>query len=145
MIIKFEATKFSFLMYWRIILIIILIIKTNRKHNIRNLSHHTKIKLSKLWKEFCKENFNIKLVFNSFKLKNYFAYKDPVPNGLKSFLVYEFTCASLSSSYIGETCRHFKTRWRSMSNRITSLIFLKICTLPKHALSHIILFVLNNW
>ena len=29
---------------------------------------------------------------------------------LKSFLVYEFTCASCSSSYIGETCRHFKTR-----------------------------------
>ena len=29
---------------------------------------------------------------------------------LKSFLVYKFTCASCSSSYIGETCRHFKTR-----------------------------------
>ena len=54
--------------------------------------------------------FNIKLVFNSFKTKNYFAYKDPIPNDLKSFLVYKFTCASCSSSYIGETCRHFKTR-----------------------------------
>ena len=50
----------------------------------------------------------MKLVFNSFKIKNYFAYKDPVPNDLKSFLVYKFTCASCS--YIGETCRHFKTR-----------------------------------
>ena len=29
---------------------------------------------------------------------------------MKSFLVYKFTCASYSSSYIGETCRHFKTR-----------------------------------
>ena len=29
---------------------------------------------------------------------------------MKSFLVYKFTCASCSSSYIGETCRHFKTR-----------------------------------
>ena len=29
---------------------------------------------------------------------------------LESFLVYKFTCASCSSSYIGETCRHFKTR-----------------------------------
>ena len=28
---------------------------------------------------------------------------------MKSFLVYKFTCASCSSSYIGETC-HFKTR-----------------------------------
>ena len=40
----------------------------------------------------------------------YFAYKDPIPNDFKSFLVYKFTCASCSSSYIGETCRHFKTR-----------------------------------
>ena len=31
---------------------------------IGNLSHHIKIKLSKLFKEFCKEDFNIKLVFN---------------------------------------------------------------------------------
>ena len=77
---------------------------------IGNLSHYIKNKLSKLYKEFSKENFNIKLVFNLFKVKNYFAYKDPIPNDLKSFLVYTFTCASCSSSYIGETCRHFKTR-----------------------------------
>ena len=77
---------------------------------ICNLSHHIKIKLSKLSKEFCKENFNIKLFFNSFKIKNYFVHRDPIPNDLESFLVYKFTCASCSSSYIGETCRHFKTR-----------------------------------
>ena len=29
---------------------------------------------------------------------------------MKSFLVYKFTCASCSSSYIGESCPHFKTR-----------------------------------
>ena len=29
---------------------------------------------------------------------------------MKSFLVYNFTCASCSSSYIGKTCRNFKTR-----------------------------------
>ena len=29
---------------------------------------------------------------------------------MKSFLVYKFTCASCSSSYIGETYCHFKTR-----------------------------------
>ena len=39
---------------------------------IGNLLHHIKNKFSKLYKEFCKENLNIKLVFNSFKIKNYF-------------------------------------------------------------------------
>ena len=60
--------------------------------------------------EFWKDNFNIKVVFNSFKIKNYFSYKDPIPGDLKSFLVYKFTCASCSSSYIGKPCHHFKTR-----------------------------------
>ena len=61
---------------------------------IGNLSHYTKNKLSKLSKEFFKQNFNIKLVFSSFKIKNYFPYKGAIPNDLKSFLVYKFTCAS---------------------------------------------------
>ena len=69
-----------------------------------------KNKLSKLCKEFCRENVNIKLVFTSFKIKNYFSYKDPIPDDINSFLVYKFTCVSCSSSYIRETCRHFKTR-----------------------------------
>ena len=42
---------------------------------IGNLSHHTKTKLLKLSKEFRQENFNIKLVFDSFKIKNYFHTK----------------------------------------------------------------------
>ena len=74
---------------------------------IGNISHHIKNKLSKL-KEFRKENFNVNLAFNSFKIKNYFTITDD----LKSFLVYTFTCASSSSSYIVETCRYFKTRMR---------------------------------
>ena len=77
---------------------------------ISNLSHHIKSKLSKLCKEFCKENFNVKLVFTSFKIKTYFSYKDRIPDDLKSFVIYKFTCARFSSSYIDETCRHFTTR-----------------------------------
>ena len=77
---------------------------------ISNLSHHNKNKLCKLWKEFCKEIAKIKLVFTSFKIKNYFSNKDPIPDDLKSFLVYKFTSISCSSTYIDETCRHFKTR-----------------------------------
>ena len=77
---------------------------------IGNLSHHIKNKLSKLCKEFCKENFNMKLVFNSFKIKIIFNIKTQ----LKSFLVYKLTCASCSSSYIGETCRHCKLGLRNI-------------------------------
>ena len=77
---------------------------------IGNLSLQIKNKLSKLCKYLCKENFKIKLVFSSFKIKNYFSYKDPIPDDLKSFLLYKFTCASCSSSYICKTCRHFRTR-----------------------------------
>ena len=50
------------------------------------------------------------VVFNSFKIKNYFSIKDPIPDDMKYFLVYKFTCASCSPSYIGKTCCHFKTR-----------------------------------
>ena len=70
---------------------------------IGKLSHHIKIKMSKLCKEFCKEKIKIKLVFSSLKIKNYFSYEDPIPNDLKSFLVYKFTSVSCSSSYISET------------------------------------------
>ena len=65
---------------------------------IGNLSHRIKNKLSKLWKTFCEGNFKIKkLVFNYFKIKSYFSYKDTVPDDLKSFLVCKFTCVSCSS------------------------------------------------
>ena len=79
---------------------------------IGKLLHHIKNELSKFCKEFYKENFNIKLVFTSFKIKLFFffSYKDPIPDGLKSLLLYKFTCAGCSSSYIGETYHHFKTR-----------------------------------
>ena len=65
--------------------------------------------LSKLSKEFCRDSFNNQLVFNSFKTKNYFSNKDPIPDDLKSFVVYKFTCVSCSFSYIGEACCHFET------------------------------------
>ena len=48
------------------------------------------------------------LVFNLFKIKNSFSYKEAIPNDLKSFLVYKFTCASCSPSYMGKTCCRFK-------------------------------------
>ena len=109
--------------------------------NIGNLSHHVKIELSKLCKEFCKENFNIKLVFNSFKIRNYFSHRDPISIDLKSFLVYKFPCASCSSSYMGETCHHFKTRIEEHIKKDTKSHFFKHLHSPQHALTHIIIIV----
>ena len=85
--------------------------------------------------KFCKENFNIKLVFNSFTIKNYLSYKDPTPIALKSFLVYKFTCANCSSSSVGEICCHFKTRIEE---------HLKKDIKPQPALTHIISLFKNN-
>ena len=110
---------------------------------ICNLSHHIKHNLSKLCKEFCKENFSIKLVFHSFKIKNYFSHKDPIPNNLKSFLVYKFSCASCSSSYLGETCHLFKTRIEEHIKKDNKSHILNIYTPQQYALTHVILFVLK--
>ena len=59
-----------------------------RLRYIGNLPHNIKNKLSKLYKEFCKGDVNIMLVFTSFKIKNYFSYKDPIRDDLKSLLIY---------------------------------------------------------
>ena len=61
-----------------------------------------------------------------------------------------FPCASCSSSYIGETCCHFKTRIEEKDNkikdikRITSLIYLNMYTSSQQALTHAILFLLQQ-
>ena len=72
---------------------------------IGKYSEQVQKKITKLCKQHCKEN-NVKVVFTSFKISNYFSVKDATPYFLKSFLV----CARCKSCYIGETCRHFKTR-----------------------------------
>ena len=58
-----------------------------------------------LAKTYCK-NFNIKLAFSSFKVKNLISFKDYVPRSLRSFVVCKFTCAECNSVYIGKTSRH---------------------------------------
>ena len=63
--------------------------------------------MSKICKQFSKEA-DLKIIFTSFKINNYFSTKTPY--FLKYFLVYTFVCAKCNSCYIGETCRHFKTR-----------------------------------
>ena len=52
----------------------------------------------------------LKLFFYFFYINNYFSNKDKTLYFLKSFLIYKSACARCNSCYIGETCRHFKTR-----------------------------------
>ena len=61
-------------------------------------------------KQFCKEGTNIKIGFNTFKLKSLFSTKDKVPYALKSYVVYKFLCTGCNGSYVGETYRHISTR-----------------------------------
>ena len=70
----------------------------------------TESKLKQLLKRFCNTDINIKLVFTSFKIKNFFSAKDRTPDALKSLVVYKFICAGCNSCYIGETSRHLSTR-----------------------------------
>lgn len=69
-------------------------------------------KLRHLLKRYCRPDLDIKLVFNTFKLRNLFSVKDSVPPGLRSRVVYKFSCAGCNASYIGETTRHICTRVR---------------------------------
>ena len=55
----------------------------------------------------------VKIAFKTWKffpLKNYFRFKDVVPETLRSCQIYNFTCGSCNASYIGKTFRHMKVR-----------------------------------
>ena len=66
---------------------------------IGKYSSVTKYKVSKLISQLCKP-VNIKLVFTTSKIKDYFSTKDVIPNALKSMVVYKFICASCKASYV---------------------------------------------
>ena len=56
---------------------------------------------------FCK----VRIVFKtSNRLRNYFSFKDVVPEPLRSCQIYNFTCGSCNASYTGKTFRVMKVR-----------------------------------
>ena len=63
-------------------------------------------RIKKLVRTFCSD-LDIKLVFTPFKIKSWFGVKDPIPAGLRSRVIYKFSCAGCSTCYVGETNRHF--------------------------------------
>ena len=57
--------------------------------------------------KFCK----LRVIFQiNNRLKNYFLFKDFVPETLRSSLIYKFSCESCTASYIGKTYRLFRVR-----------------------------------
>ena len=75
----------------------------------RPFSIITQCRIKKLVNTFCSD-LEIKLVFTPFKIKSWFGAKDPIPAGLRSRVIYKFSCAGCSACYIGETNTHFATR-----------------------------------
>lgn len=54
---------------------------------------------------------SLKVIFRpSFRISNFFAFKDKIPTRLRSLVVYKYTCASCNASYIGRTTRHLHQR-----------------------------------
>ena len=52
------------------------------------------------------------LAFSSFKVVSLLRVKEPIPSGLRSCVVYKFSCAGCAACSVGETTRHFTTRVR---------------------------------
>ena len=64
-------------------------------------------------KELLKKYYciDIRIVFTSFKVKNYFSLKSRTPLPLLANVVYKFKCLSNANNiYIGKTIRHLATR-----------------------------------
>ena len=54
---------------------------------------------------------NVRIVFKTYNhVRNYFSFKDVVPEPLHSCQIYNFTCGSCNASYTGKTFRHMKIR-----------------------------------
>ena len=76
---------------------------------IGDISVSTKKKIGELCKRLSKKA-DINIVLTPFKIGSLFSSKDRLPNALRSFVVYKFSCAGYQSCYIGKTRVHLATR-----------------------------------
>ena len=75
-----------------------------------NVSSITKKRLNRCISKRLKF-FKLKIIFQTGnRLKNYFRFKDRVPETLQSNFVYKFKCGSCTASYYGKTYIHMKVR-----------------------------------
>ena len=87
-------------------------IRALRAYDVRYIgpfSIMTQRRIKKVVHTWCSD-LEIKLVVTPFKIKSWFGAKDPTPAGLRSRVIYKFSCAGCSACYIGEPNRHFATR-----------------------------------
>ena len=90
---------------------------------IGEFSGIAKNKIMKLFKQFCQSDCEIRIVFTLSKICDYFSTKDTLPDCFKSFVVYQFTCASCRTRYVGRTHKHFDTRITEHFGSESSSIF----------------------
>jgi hypothetical protein len=62
-----------------------------------------------------RKSCNVNLISQSYKIFQLFSPKCKTPPGLKANLVYHFNCHGCNAQYIGETCRHLRTRFAEHS------------------------------
>ena len=73
-------------------------------------SNDIKKQFDKLATNFCKD-IKISIAWNSpRKLRNLFHFKDRLPLGLRSKILYSYTCNGCNSVYYGKSKRHFAVR-----------------------------------
>ena len=67
--------------------------------------------ICKLAHQLCKP-IDIRSGFTSFKIKKLVNVEKVVPEGLRTPVVYKFSCASCNACFVGKTSQHFSTRIR---------------------------------
>ena len=77
---------------------------------VGDFSTTTKKKVANLYKRFCKEGSEFRLVFNKTKVREYFSTEDSLPECFQSYVVYLFKCTCCNVCYGGRTHTHLTTR-----------------------------------
>ena len=64
--------------------------------------------------KFINENFpfcKLQVIFSSNnRLRNFFNFKDKIPTGVRSHILYRYSCDGCNAIYLGKTRRHYKVR-----------------------------------
>ena len=73
-------------------------------------SNDSKCKIERIIRRFCKDNINVRLIFDTCKISSYFSTKDALPKCFVSNIIYKFICQECNSCYVGRTHKYFDSR-----------------------------------